>query len=118
MARRSPRWQPPVPKVLATTASRRVIECYAIEGKAYFHHPNFMERCTIVLVNRARDVVTVVQNESLGSWYDSDEVPPGEWWVLGWVPAGDLRHGPLERVDPELADLDALPRPNAVQERW
>lgn len=114
MVRRTTRWKAPPTKVLSTPESKRVVRCYAIEGAAYIHHPMHGERCTIILLNEAREILIVRQSASFGGWYDSDEVPLGDWRVLGWIPAGgELRHGELDAVDPDLADFAKLPRPNS-----
>lgn len=113
MARRTRRAAPPPPKVLSTPASTCVVACYAIEGVAYVHHPLHAEGCTIVLVNAARAVAHVRQSGSYSGWYCSDEVPPGDWRVLGWLPRdGSQRHGAFDLADPNLADLAMLPVPN------
>lgn len=118
MTRRKAKWVRPEPKILATADSKRVMWCYATQGKAYTFHPGYAGRCTIVLVNKEREVLCVTRNDKVGGYYPSDEVPLGEWRVLGWIPCdGKLPHGDLESVDPDLADFDVLPLPNVLPPR-
>lgn len=86
MVRRSPHWRKPAPKALSST--ERVIACYAIEGKAYIHHPLSGESGgELALINEQREIAVV---------------PPNN----------ELRHGSYDVVDPDLADLSKLPTPN------
>jgi len=109
MVRRPPRWRKPPPKVLSLPMSARVIECYAIEGKAYIFSPLLGETSELLLMNRERETCWVHNRGDYSGEYACDEVPPGEWRVLGWRPlALPTRHGEHDRVDPELADYDKL----------
>ena len=114
MVRRKAKWKKPEPKVLATPESKRVLRCYAQQGRAYIFHPAGEGRCTLVLIDSRREVVYVERDDRIaGGWYNSNEVPLGDWRVLGWIPReGRLPHGELEEVDPELADWEKLPVPN------
>lgn len=89
------------------------MRCYACQGKAYIFHPLAGEAASIILVNAEREVRIVNGVGSfLVSWACEVDVL-GEWRVLGWIPpGGELRHGELESVDPDLADWDQLPVPN------
>ncbi len=109
-----PRWKAPPPKLLATAESTVRVRCYASQGKAHYFHPGYSGPSTLVLVNAARDVVYVTRDNQADGWYNSRDVPPGLWRVLGWIPCADsLPHGDLEEVDPHLADFEHLPQPNA-----
>lgn len=113
MVRRSTRWRTPPPKILSTPDSKRVVRCYACQGKAYIFHPLAGEPASIILVNSEREV-RIVKSAStfLVAWGCEIDVL-GEWRVLGWIPpGGELRHGELEDVDPDVADWDQLPLPN------
>ena len=115
MVKRTKRWRSPPPKVLSTPESARVFHCYAIEGKAYIHHGQ--EHCggEVVLVNASREVVIVPKSVTINDWYGVDEPPPGDWLVLGYrLPNNEMRYGEYDAVDPEMADLEKLPRPNRV----
>lgn len=114
-SRRSPRWKAPPPKILATPESQRCIRCYATQGKAYIFHPGYSGRSTLVLINLEREVRYATRSDTADGWYCSDDVALGTWRVLGWIPCeGRLPHGDLEDVDPDLADFDSLPVPNAL----
>lgn len=111
--RRKAKWKPPKPKVLATPESKRVVRCYATQGKAYTFHPTIAGACRIILVNEVRDVLFVTRDDRTSEPYCSNEVPLGDWFVLGRLPRnGELPHGELDDVDPELAEIEKLPRPN------
>jgi hypothetical protein len=115
MARRSPRWRKPPAKTLSLPTSTLVVECYAIEGKAYVHRPLFGEPATILLIDSTRSVFEAASRTEYGEHWPTEPLPPGDWRVLGWrLPDGTLRHGPHDRVDPELADFVSLPVPNRV----
>ncbi len=120
MARRSPRWRKPPPKVLSLPTSARVVECYAVEGAAYVHRPLFGEPAIILLIDSAGTVLEVRSRTEYGELWPTEPLPEGDWRVLGWrLPGDTLRHGPHDRVDPELADLAALPVPNrAISFGW
>lgn len=115
MVRRKARWKKPEPKLLATLESRRVVRCYALEGKAHIHRPILGETVLVVLVNAARETRQARGTSSIGVAWACEVDVLGEWRVLGWLPpSGQLRHGELENVDPELADWDRLPRANEL----
>lgn len=118
MVRRSTRWRSPPPKVLSLPTSARVIECYAIQGKAHHHWPLGGEVSDLLLVNARRETCWVRNAGGYGSPYECAGVPPGAWLVLGWRPCDRLpreRAGEFDRVDPTLADLDRLQALNPKQ---
>jgi hypothetical protein len=52
---------------------------------------------------------------TINDWYGVDDPPPGGWFVLGYrLPNDELRYGEYDAVDPDMADLEKLPRPNRV----
>lgn len=111
MVRRTRRWRTPPPKVLSLPTSERVIECYAIQGKAHHHWPLRGEVSELLLVNAHRETCWVRNTGGYDSAYACAEVPPGGWLVLGWRPCGGSPRewaGEFDRVDPELADLEHL----------
>ena len=114
MVQRTPRWRKPPPKVLSTSESKRVVHCYAIEGKADTFHPLALEQgAKAVLMNPDRIITWVPLSGEYRVSYGTNFLPPGEWRVLGWRPPNNQpRHGEYDAVDPDLADWDALPEPN------
>lgn len=113
MASSKARYKKPAPKVLATPESVRVLRCYACQGKAYIHQPIWGETVLLVVMNAGQETRHVQGSSMLGTAWACDVGALGEWRVLGWIPPeGQLRHGDLEDVDPELADWDRLPIPN------
>jgi hypothetical protein len=112
MARRTKRWRAPPPKVLALPTSKHTELCYAFEGKAHHHGPLRGERVELLLIDQERHVRWVSSPADSSLRYPVDDDADG-WHVLGWrLPGGELRHGEYDVVDPELADVDRLPRPN------
>jgi len=113
MVRRTPRWRKPPPKVLSLPTSQRTELCYAFEGKAYHHGPLSGERVELLLIDQERQTRWVNSPPKFSSRYPVEEDVDG-WHVLGWrLPSGSLRHGDYDVVDPDLADFDRLPVPNA-----
>jgi hypothetical protein len=114
MVRRTRRWRAPPPKVLSLSTSKRAELCYAFEGKAHIFGPLNGERVELLLIDQERRTRWVISSPRpyLISYPVDDEECDG-WRVLGWrLPSGELRHGDYDVVDPELADIDRLPRPN------
>lgn len=112
MARRSPRWRKPPPKVLSTPESKRVELCYALEGKGYHHSPLGSETVELLLIDQERNVRWVTSAAKNSLLYPVEGDCAG-WFVLGWRPIyGPLRHGDHDVVDPELADFTKLSKPN------
>jgi hypothetical protein len=98
---------------LAVPGSRRTERCYALHGKAHGRDPGRGTRVELVLVDAERDVRNV-----LGYHQPPDrfvcEVEPG-WRVLGWRLAdGSMPYGDYDLVDPDLAQIDALPEPGCA----
>lgn len=95
---------------LAVPGSRRVEHCYALHGKARGRGPGRNSHVELVLVDGERDVRNVLGYHHAPDRFACD-VEPG-WHVLGWRMAdGSMPLGDYERVDPDLAQVDALPEP-------
>jgi hypothetical protein len=102
MVRRTRRWRAPPPKVLSRPTSKHTELCYAFEGKAHIFGPLNGERRTRWVNSRPDASLIYPVNEDVDGWH-----------ILGWrLPSGELRHGEHDVVDPELADINRLPRPN------
>ena len=89
-----PRWRKPPPKVLSLPTSARVVECYAVEGKAYVHRPLFGEAAEILLIDSARAVMTVQSRNDYGAVWPTEPCRRGSGRSLG----GACRMAPCATV--------------------
>lgn len=96
---------------LALPGSRCVEHCYAVHGKGGCETAR-SARVELVLVDEARDVWNVLGFHAGADRFASDAVDcDANWRVLGWRMADGTRpFGDYDVVDPELAQLDQLPR--------
>lgn len=100
---------------LAVPGSRRTERCYALHGKARDRDPGWNTQVELVLVDAERDVRNVLGYHRTPDRFVCD-VEPG-WRVLGWRMAdGSLPFGDYDLVDPDLAQIDALPEPGGAAE--
>ncbi len=103
-----------VHKTLSDSSSAVTIACYGTQGVGRWHHAPLGAEVVLVLINEARQVREVC-GKQVGNWDVRTEAIgfPSGWFVLGWRMAdGSLPRGPLDAVDPTLADLDRLPEVN------
>jgi hypothetical protein len=95
---------------LAVPGSRRIERCYALHGEARDRNPGWNTHVELVLVDSERDVCNV-----LGCYRSPDRFAcdlDAGWRVLGWRMAdGSMPYGEYDSVDPDLAQIDALPEP-------
>jgi hypothetical protein len=98
MVRRSTRWRSPPPKVLSLPTSERVIECYAIQGKAHHHWPLGGEVSDLLLVNARRETCWVRNAGGYGSPYECAGAPPGGLAGVGVAAERSIAAGARRRV--------------------
>ena len=103
-----------IAKTLSDERSTTLVHCYATQGVGQWHHAPVPSDVMLVLVNEARQV-REVEGRQVEHWVvrtDAVGYPSG-WLILGWRMAdASLPHGPLDAVDPLMADLDKLPEVN------
>ena len=110
--------RPRVP--LSVAGSRYVERCYAMHGKSYDGCPSCGSEIELVLISEDRKLWTVEGYFPEPHKYLTDAVGLGGdgWKILGWRMADGSRPlGDHDAVDPELAQIDDLPVPNAPQGR-
>lgn len=101
-------------KALSDATSAVLIHCYGSQGVGRWHHATVGAEVILTLINDRRQIREVAGRQ-VGNW----EVRaagvnyPSGWLVLGWRMAdASLPHGPLDAVDPLMADLANLPEVN------
>lgn len=101
---------------LAVPGSRRIERCYAMQGKGGGETPARNARVELVLVDDTRDVWNVLGFHPESHRFMSDALDPeSDWRILGWRMADGSRPlGDYDVVDPDLAQLERLPRADAV----
>ncbi|HEU4664228.1 MAG TPA: hypothetical protein VFS55_09385 [Dokdonella sp.] len=106
---------PPCRVPLCVPGSRRIERCYATLGKGRGEPPVGAARVELVLVDDARDVWNVLGVHAGSGRFATDAVGRGAGWrILGWRMADGTRPlGDYEVVDPDLAQLEQLPRPDS-----
>jgi hypothetical protein len=105
---------------LSVPGSLRVERCYGKHGKGYGGCPPRASNLELVLVDAERRLWTVDGYFPEPHKYVTDAVGlNGEGWkILGWRMAdGSMPLGDYDAVDPELAQFDYLPVPNAYDGR-
>jgi hypothetical protein len=104
---------------LSVPGSRYVEHCYGKHGKAYGHTPPRNAAIVLILINAQRQLWRVDGYFPEPHSYLTDEVGSDEGWkILGWRMAdGTMPLGEYDAVDPELAQFDYLPVPNAPPPR-
>lgn len=105
---------------LSVPASLHVERCYGKHGKGYGGCPARGSNIELVLVNAERKIWTVDGYFPEPHKYVTDAVGLGGdgWKILGWRMAdGSMPLGEYDAIDPELAQFDYLPVPNAFDQR-
>lgn len=103
---------------LSVPGSRYVERCYAAHGKGFAGSPPRASELELILVNAQRQLWRVEGFFPEPHRYVTDAVGLGGegWRILGWRLAdGSMPLGDYDAVDPELAQFDYLPVPNASE---
>ena len=103
---------------LSVPASLHVERCYGMHGKGYAGCPPRSSDLDLVLVNAERTLRTVDGFYPEHHKFLTDAVGLGGdgWKILGWrMSDGSLPLGEHDTIDPELAQFDYLPSPNATE---
>lgn len=100
---------------LAVAGSRYVEPCYGLHGKGYGAHPPRGADIDLILINPCRQLWFACGHFPGPHKYRTDAVPAHSGWrVLGWrMTDGSMPLGDYDAIDPELAQIDYLPSPNA-----
>ena len=100
---------------LSVPGSRYVEHCYAKHGKGYAHTPPRNSPIELVLINKERQLWRVEGYfPGLHEYLTDATTHDSGWRILGWRMAdGSMPLGEYDAVDPELAQFDYLPVPNA-----
>ena len=105
---------------LSVPGSRYVEHCYGKHGKGYGGCPPRGSELELVMINAQRQLWRVAGFFPEPHTYVTDAVGLGGdgWKILGWRMAdGSMPLGEYDAVDPELAQFDYLPVPNAHEGR-
>ena len=105
---------------LSVPGSRYVEHCYGMHGKGYAHAPPRSSSIELILINHQRQLWRVEGFFPEPHTYVTDALGIGGegWKILGWRMTDDsMPHGDYDAVDPELAQFDHLPVPNAHEPR-
>ncbi|MGH8171560.1 MAG: hypothetical protein ACREPX_00340 [Rhodanobacteraceae bacterium] len=105
---------------LSVPGSRYVEHCYAKHGKAYGKTPPDGSTIELILINLQRQLWRVEGFFPHAHTYATDAVGLGGdgWRILGWRMADEtMPLGDYDAVDPDLAQFDYLPVPNAPASR-
>jgi len=105
---------------LSVPGSRYVEHCYGKHGKGYGHTPPSNSEIVLILINAQRQLWRVDGYFPEPHKYVTDAVGlDGDGWkILGWRMAdGTMPLGEYDAVDPDLAQFDYLPVPNAPPPR-
>lgn len=106
---------------LSVPGSRYVEHCYGSHGKGYGGSPPRNSVIELILLNAQRQLWRVEGYFPEPHKYVTDAVGLGGdgWKLLGWRMAdGSMPLGEYDALDPELAQLDHLPVPNALEPPW
>jgi len=101
---------------LSVPSSRYVERCYGEHGKAFAKTPPRNSEIELILINTQRQLWTVDGFFPELHTYVTDAVGLGGegWRILGWRMAdGTMPLGDYDEIDPDLAQFDYLPVPNA-----
>lgn len=101
---------------LSVPSSRYVERCYGQHGKGYAGCPPRRANLELVLIDADRRLWTVDAFFPEPYTYVTDAVGLGGdgWKILGWRMAdGTMPLGDYDEIDPDLAQFDYLPVPNA-----
>jgi hypothetical protein len=104
---------------LSLPGSRYIEHCYAAPGKGYDGTPPSNSAIELVLVNAQRELWRVEGRYPEPHKYLTDATTHDSGWrILGWRMAdGSVPFGDYDAVDPDLAQFDYLPAPNAPEMR-
>lgn len=105
---------------LSVPGSLHVERCYGKHGKAYGGCPPRNSELKLVLIDAERKLWVVDGFFPEPHLYVTDAVGLGGdgWKILGWRMADEsMPLGDYDAVDPELAQFDYLPVPNAPEYR-
>jgi len=102
---------------LSVPGSRYVEHCYGEHGKGCCHTPPRGSAIELILVNAQRQLWRVAGYFPKPHRYLTDAISHNAGWrILGWRMAdGSMPLGEYDAVDPELAQFDYLPVPNAPE---